>query len=81
MVGAFPGLVWGWFQVPDTYGVITQEQLVAAYLFPLLGIVISSGLYLVLKQFVDTKKLIALFSAAAVSCYYWYRLPGLFGFA
>ncbi|WP_147296635.1 hypothetical protein [Flagellimonas nanhaiensis] len=80
MTAAFPGFIWGWFQVPDYEGSITFSQIVIAYEFPLLGVLVASGLFLVLKRFLTAKKLIAIFSALAVSCYYWYRLPALIGF-
>lgn len=80
MVGAFPGFVWGWFQVPDYPGITGIEQLIAIYKIPVLGLFITSALFLILKRFVKEKVLIAIFSAIAVSCYYWFRLPALFGF-
>ena len=80
MVGAFPGFIWGWFQVPDYPGITGIEQLVSIYQTPCLGLVITSALFLILKRFVKERVLIAIFSAAAVSCYYWFRLPALLGF-
>jgi hypothetical protein len=46
----------------------------------LLGLLVTSILFLVLKRFIQERILIAIFSAAAVSCYYWFRIPALFGF-
>ena len=80
MVGAFPGFVWGWFQVPAYTGTIGIEELVAIYKFPLLGLIVTGVLFLVLKRFFKLEVLIAIFSATAVSCYYWFRLPALLGF-
>ncbi len=80
MVGAFPGFVWGWFQVPDYSGITNIEQLITIYKMPLIGLLISSALFLILKRFLKERTLIAIFSATAVSCYYWYRLPALVGF-
>ena len=80
MVGGFPGFVWGWFQVPDYEGITTMEQLITVYQTPFIGLVITSALFIIVKQFLDEKTLIPLFSAAAVSCYYWFRLPALVGF-
>ncbi len=80
MVGAFPGFIWGWFQVPDYNGITSIEQLITIYKLPLFGLLITSVLYLILKQFLNQNTLIKLFSATAVSCYYWFRLPALLGF-
>jgi len=80
MVGAFPGFVWGWFQVPAYGGSIGIEQLIAIYKMPLLGLILTSVFFFVLKRFLREKVLTTIFSATAVSCYYWFRLPALFGF-
>lgn len=80
MVAAFPGFIWGWFQVPDYSRIIGVEQLITIYKLPILGLLVTSVLYLILKRFLQEKVLIAIFSATAVSCYYWFRLPALFGF-
>ena len=80
MVGAFPGFVWGWFQVQDNYGITVIEELLAIYKWPFLGILITGALYMILRNVVKEKILVAIFSAAAVSCYYWFRIPALFGF-
>ena len=80
MVGAFPGFVWGWFQVPDYEGVVQLQHLGEIYLMPAIGLVATSVLYLILRSFLRAKFLVGFFSAATVSCYYWYRLPALFGF-
>lgn len=80
MVGAFPGFIWGWFQVSDYSGPIGLEQVLTAYSYPLVGLIITSVLFLFFKKFFDVKVLSAVFSAAAVSCYYWFRIPSLLGF-
>lgn len=80
MVGAFPGFVWGWFQVPDYHGIRDIEQLITIYMLPMIGLLVTSVLFFVLKRFFKEKVLLAIFSAAAVSCYYWFRIPALFGF-
>ncbi len=56
------------------------------FFYPTLGIhlfwnflIPIAPLLLVLKRFIQERILIAVFSAAAVSCYYWFRLPALFG--
>ncbi|RMG62827.1 MAG: hypothetical protein D6722_18175 [Bacteroidetes bacterium] len=80
MAGAFPGFVWGWFQVPDSHGVSSWGELLGLYHMPVMGLLASGGLFLLLNRFVEEKRLIAVFAAAAVSCYYWFRLPALFGY-
>ena len=81
MVGAFPGFIWGWFQVPDYDGIVSIEQLISIYQPPVVGLLVTTALFLTLKSFITQQKfLIKLFSAAAVSCYYWFRLPALIGF-
>lgn len=80
MVGAFPGFIWGWFQVPDYPGISGMEQLITIYKLPILGLIVTAAAYLMLRRFFQEKVLIAIFSAAAVSCYYWFRLPALLGF-
>jgi hypothetical protein len=80
MVAAFPGFIWGWFQVPDYMGLANIEEFITLYKMPLIGMLISCASFLILKKFIEERTLIALFSASAVSCYYWFRLPALIGF-
>jgi len=80
MVGAFPGFVWGWFQVPDYSGFTGIEQIITIYKLPLFGLLATSVLFLVLKKYLRENVLIGFFSATTVSCYYWFRIPALFGF-
>jgi hypothetical protein len=79
-VGAFPGFVWGWFHVPDYNGITGLTQLLAIYKLPFLGMLVTSLVYFVLKSFLKNKTLTEIFSVAAVSSYYWYRIPALFGY-
>lgn len=83
IAGAFPGYVWGWFQVPDYAGVTGWQNLLIVYGYPFMGGIVTLLFYLILrKRFQQNKKvIISLFAAAAVSCYYWFRLPQLFGFS
>lgn len=80
MVGAFPGFVWGWFQVPDYPGIESVEQLITIFKLPFIGMVFSSVLFLILNRFLKENILVSIFSATTVSCYYWFRLPALLGF-
>lgn len=83
LVGGFPGYVWGWFQVPDYTGSAGWQNLPAVYGYPLLGAAVTILLYVLLNWFFqgqNKRTIISLFAATAVSCYYWFRLPMLFGF-
>jgi len=79
-VGAFPGFVWGWFQFPDFRGVYSFSQLMMIYKEPLLGALLTTFAYIILRNFVDKNTLTKFFATAAISCYYWFRIPALFGF-
>ena len=83
LVGAFPGYIWGWFHVPDYSATFALHNYYIVYAYPVSGGIITLSLYILLKnRFQNNKKLIMnLFAAAAVSCYYWFRLPQLFGFS
>lgn len=84
MIGGFPGYVWGWFQVPDYPVSFDWSQFLTAYSYPISGAAATIFLYLLMKQIFpkrNKKVIINLFAAGAVSCYYWFRLPMLFGFS
>ncbi|MHC4812403.1 MAG: ferredoxin [Planctomycetota bacterium] len=83
MPGAFPGFVWGWFQVPDYSWSEGLAHLGPAYAYPLVASACTFAVYVVLYRVCSPGQrpfLIRAFAAAAVSAYYWYRLPALFGF-
>ena len=83
MVGAFPGLVWSWFQQPIITGSIGLAQISEIYATELFWAGVSLVLFLLLRQCVVPshahQRLNRLFAAIAVSCYYWYRFPVFFG--
>jgi hypothetical protein len=84
LVGAFPGYVWGWFQIPDFAGAGVWEKILVVYGTPVLGGITTLLSYLVLRKLLGKGRetvLISLFAAATVSCYYWFRLPQLIGFS
>ena len=83
LVGAFPGYIWGWFHVPDYSAAFPLHHYYIVYAYPVSGGIITLSLYILFKsRFHNNKKLIMnLFAASAVSCYYWFRLPQLFGFS
>lgn len=83
LAGGFPGYVWGWFHVPDYTGLQGWNNLDTIYGYPVTGALATMLLYLLLTWFFQSHNkgtIISLFAAAAVSCYYWFRLPILFGF-
>lgn len=84
LIGGFFGFVWGWSQVPDMRGTIGANEYAIAFGLPLVGFALSYVTYLVLgKAFTFPKtgphSLSRYFAVAAGCCYYWYRLPALFG--
>ena len=82
MTGGFFGFIWGWYQVPDYRGVIDLSTIITAYTWQLVGGLISLFVYLIIKEMLNTKQtqfLNRLFATASVACYYWYRIPSLFG--
>jgi hypothetical protein len=82
LVGGFPGFVWGWFHVPDHDKITSLSQLFQIYQLPLLGTFVTVVLFQILNSSFGKRgeeKIISIFAAAAVSCYYWYRIPSLFG--
>lgn len=83
IAGGLPGFIWGWFQVPDAAGFGSPMLLLSVYLKPFAGLAITLVIYLLLVKKIlpgQTEKITAIFAAAAVSCYYWYRIPWLLGF-
>ncbi len=80
LVGGFVGFVFGWFQVPDFTAGDGWRHLASIYGLPLAGGGATLALYLFVRCLCSERLLARLFAAAAVSCYYWFRLPMLFGF-
>ena len=83
MVGGLPGFIWGWFQVPDKTDGMHLNSILQAYEWPLIGLVVSLSLYIIISKLTkrnSERLLISIFAAAAVSFYYWHRIPELFGF-
>ncbi len=83
LIGGLPGFIWGWFHVPDYIAFPAAAEVLQAFALPYLGMVISLLTYLLLQRKLpdqNREQLPAVFAAAAVSLYYWYRLPALIGF-
>ena len=84
MVGGFAGYIWGWFHVPDAAQWQGWGFALECYAWPFLGLMGSLLLYLILWGSLSPLRrpwLVRSFAAAAIACYYWFRLPALFGFA
>ena len=83
ITGGLPGFIWGWFHVPDEKNIGFEHTFWGIYGMPLAGLSVTLLLYLFLKTLLRSKyerKLVGIFAAAGVSCYYWFRIPALFGF-
>lgn len=83
LIGGLPGFIWGWFHVPDYSSLPSGPDIFAAFAWPYFGMAISLLTYWVLQRHLPEryrKHLISIFATAAVSLYYWYRLPALIGF-
>jgi hypothetical protein len=82
LVGSFPGFVWGWFQVPDyPPQQVGSAEIITAYVWPLGACIVSYVVFKIGEHIFRHKPnaraiLHRIFAAAAVSTYYWYRLPG-----
>ncbi len=84
MVGGFVGYIWGWFHVQDYVANEGYKHLIEAYAWPLSAMMVTLTAYLLIERLIPDRhhmRLNRVFAAAAISCYYWYRLPALFGFA
>jgi ferredoxin len=82
ITGGFLGFIWGWYQVPDYRDEIDLTIVISAYSWPLVCGLISLAIYLLIKKQLNTKQtqwLNRAFATASVICYYWYRIPSLFG--
>jgi hypothetical protein len=85
MAGSFFGFVVGWFQVPDFHGTVGTREVLIAYAWPFGGAIVSFVIYKAIQDSIAKspnarKLLLKIFAAAAVSTYYWYRIPALAGF-
>lgn len=85
LIAGFPGYVYGFFQIPRiAYAAFDFFTLWDVYSNPLVGMLMSLGLYDLLKRLLPLRAhrfLAPGFAALAVSIYYWYKIPSLIGFA
>lgn len=84
LIGGLPGYIWGWFHVPDFSNALESwRHLPEAYAWPLSGMAVTMALYGLINRYgslIWKSLLPGVFAAAAVGCYYWYRIPSLLGF-
>jgi hypothetical protein len=85
IVGALVGFIWGWYRVPDFHAAVSAYDIFAAFAWPYGGALCSLLLYAAAYRWVyrsaeSRPLLVKLFATAAVSMYYWYRIPALAGF-
>lgn len=82
LVGGFPGYIWGWFHVPDSATGSAGVHLVTAFGRPFGAMAVSLAVFVALSKLLPRARHASLartFAAAAISIYYWYRLPALVG--
>jgi len=84
VTGGLPGLIWGWYRVPDFIPPIPFETLVTAFAWPLGCSIVTLLLYGLLHRLQagrerSVNRLPRLFATLAVCTYYWYRIPALAG--
>jgi len=83
LLGGFPGFIWGWFQIPDYYNNDGWGNLISIYSLPFISMFVSLMIFYFIKKILHEKHhelLINIFTFAAVSLYYWFRIPALVGF-
>ena len=85
LTGGFVGFIFGWYQLPDFQGHIGAAEMAACYLWPYGCAAVTLAIYAASRKWLCRSKaahntLVRVFAAAAVSAYYWYRLPALAGF-
>jgi hypothetical protein len=80
LAGGFPGLIWGWYQVPTWRDYEGFSHLDIAFGYPLAAMAVSLLAFILLRVLLSGALLTRVFAAAAVSIYYWFKLPVMLGF-
>lgn len=85
MVGGFAGFVWGWHQVGDLSGPLSVSEVVLAYAWPIGAGALSLASYALARRYSSNlpesrRRLVRVYAWAAVTLYYWFRIPALMGF-
>ncbi|KAA3611930.1 MAG: hypothetical protein DWQ01_07560 [Planctomycetota bacterium] len=76
-------MIWGWFQIPDSQGWLGRESLIRAFALPWFCGSLSLIVFLSFRRMLGKKgrrNLNRGFAASSLACYYWFRIPALFGF-
>jgi hypothetical protein len=82
-IGGLPGFIYGWFQVADRDHMPGFGDVLADFSPPFFGLSLSVVLFMVLLSLLGVHRirpLTRIFAAIAISIYYWFRLPALFGY-
>jgi len=85
LTGGFAGFILGWYQLPDYQGQIGATEIIASYLWPFGCAATALAVYAAARKWLCRSKparimLVKVFATAAVSTYYWFRIPALGGF-
>lgn len=81
LVGGFPGFVWGWFQVPAQGESGLGVYLAQAYLWPIAAGAVTLAAFAAVHAAAPAlrRRAVALWAAAAIGAYYWFKLPVMLG--
>jgi hypothetical protein len=85
LVGSLVGFIWGWFRLPDFSGGAGVHEIADAYIWcwgcALISLLVYAAAYRwICRSSADFRLLVRLFATAAITTYYWYRIPALTGF-
>lgn len=80
-IGCFPGFVLGWHNALPRPSAPLSAAIAESYLWTLSGAVASLILFLILYRLIGNRSgwLVRLFASAAMSAYYWFKLPVMLG--
>ncbi len=80
-IGCFPGFVFGWFTVSLSLSMSFGTAIFVSYFWPYAAAAVTLIIFLILTKLVGNRSnlLVRLYAAVAVSIYYWFKLPVMFG--
>jgi hypothetical protein len=79
LVGGFPGFVLGWYLVELPAGQAWWLSVLEAYAYPFAGMLASLVVYTLFLPVGPRRVVNLVFATAAVSIYYWFKLPVVLG--